>query len=127
VEAETKTIVSHSCSKELIGEAHASWQENSSKTIAIDDPDWGEIKKRMEKPIPRVDLFELLVVWEAQQNACKELLAALRLGRIPAKLRNFITYHNLQVVKIDGPKPIELIVSVKRNMVNSGDQCASKV
>jgi hypothetical protein len=89
------------------------------ENIPIDDPDWGEIKRGMEKPIPRIDLFELLVVWEAQQNTCKELLAALRSGKIPAKLRNFITYHNLQVVKIKGLEPIELIVSVKRNIRES--------
>ncbi len=87
--------------------------------IPLDDPEWGEIKKRMEKPIQRVDLFELLMVWEAQQNTCRELLAALRSGSIPAKLRNFITFHNLQIVKIDGLEPIELIVSVNRNIRGS--------
>jgi hypothetical protein len=35
------------------------------ENIPLDDPKWGEMKKRMEKPIPRVDLFKLLVVLEA--------------------------------------------------------------
>jgi hypothetical protein len=44
--------------------------------IPLDDPEWGEIRKRMEKHIPRVDSFELLVVWETQQNKCKKLISA---------------------------------------------------
>jgi hypothetical protein len=87
--------------------------------IPLNDPDWGEIKKRMEKPIPRVDLYKLLVVWEAQRNTGRELLTALKSGRIPGKLRNFITFHNLQVVKFDGLELIELIVLVKRDIRES--------
>ncbi len=45
--------------------------------------------------------YELLVVWEAQQNTCKELFATLQTGRVPVRLRNFITHHNLQIVKVD--------------------------
>jgi hypothetical protein len=56
-ERERKTIASDSCSEGLIGEALVYYPNNSLKTSILTTL-WGEIKKRMEKPIARVDLFD---------------------------------------------------------------------
>jgi hypothetical protein len=84
--------------------------------VTDDDPQWGTIKNKLQTPIPRMNIYELVVVWETQQKVCKELLSALRSDRIPNRLKNFVTHHNLQIMRVAELNNLELIISVKRNV-----------
>ncbi len=89
---------------------------NSKNT---DDELWKTLKSSLKNTQPTPNHLEYLAVWETQQHYCREIITALKTQKIPERLRNFITHHNLQLLSLPNLEQLELIVSVRRNIRES--------